>query len=122
MASAERDARTAWRFVRQVEAWIVALERFRIAVSRVPAALADGTWEVREAVAKEVEHAEQEVRESMSPFEGDVTVSKAFARELQAAKDAKEWALHQRLNELSALLDELRRWLHPPSSQVAAPL
>lgn len=112
------DTRSAWRFVKQVEAYIVALEHFRIVVNRVPELLADSTWEERDALAEEVRAAEGAARAARPYRFDETTPAEALADELQAAKGAKEWALHQRLGELIEVLVGLGRWLtdtpHPP--------
>ena len=105
-------------FVKQVEAYIVALEHFRIVVNRVPELLADSTWEERDALAEEVRAAEGAAR-AARPYRFDRDDAGGGARGRAAGREGapKEWAVAPAAGRADTkCLVGLGRWLtgHPP--------
>jgi hypothetical protein len=110
VALAGVDEVAAWRYVREVEGWIVALERFRLAIDKARALGTGASAEERDAMAAEARSAMEAVeRIARSPDE-DASWTASVDRALDEAKRARSWALARRLAELRSVLHELTVW------------
>ena len=116
MSANEYSALRAWQFARQLEAWAVALERFRLAMRTAAQVFAKGTWEERDATAEAVQAAAEAVAAAAPTTDRTMALGDVFARELADAKAAGERALYQRFGELRKLISELVADLYPSSS------
>ena len=106
--AAPYDAQAVWQFVRkEVDPWLVALERYILTLGEVPGVLESPSWEAREAVLANVTAAHADVVKTLPLIKGDADVRRALQREKASAKGARELSLEQRLSEAISHLDKL---------------
>lgn len=105
------DTRAAWRFVRSIETWVLAAERFRIKMGRVAQVFETGTWEEKDAMKVLITQAVRDMEQAQPLIEGDANLDEALTRAIHEAAAAHAWAVAKRLEELLGVIKiESKSW------------